>query len=281
MENSVSESTKQGKSKLPKETQDLILAAESGDLSAQFRLGVHYRNGDAGLLQDLSQAHHWIIMAARSGHIHAQVLEGLLLLKEGGWGGPTPPSQSDEWKALYWFREAAEQGHEGAKSRFMDLLTKKAAVDHCDLLCEEKYITSDLGLEHLDRSSRIEIEDPVLRGIFAEVDAVCNAWPRNCYWILTCAIWEGRTAVFTLATLKIIGAQCPSCRKMLNTREVHRQVWSNHKVGENPVRIEFLHTRFRCEIHGVIPAPLPAGLQDTRGQWEPSFYTILQEEEDK
>src|ERR1035438_8645772 len=125
----MSESAEQGLSKLPKETQDLILAAESGDLDAQFRLGVHYRNGDAGLPHDLTWAHHWLLLAARSGHVHAQTLEGLLLLKEGGWGGPTPPSPSDELTALYWFHEAAQQGHGGAKARFGDLLAKKANID--------------------------------------------------------------------------------------------------------------------------------------------------------
>src|ERR1035438_2879868 len=118
----MSESAEQGQSKLPKETQNLILSAESGDLNAQFRLGVHYRNGDAGLPQDLSKAHHWVLLAARSGHIHAQNLEGMLLLKEGGWGGPTPPSHLDQLKALYWYHEAAMQGHNGAQRRFKDLI---------------------------------------------------------------------------------------------------------------------------------------------------------------
>ena len=256
---------------LPKETQDLILSAESGDLNAQFRLGVHYRNGDAGLTQDLSMAHHWILLAARSGHIHAQNLEGVLLLKEGGWGGPTPPSPLDQFKALYWYHEAAMHGHNVAHHRFKDLIMNIAGSDFSDQLIVDNYMSFGSDDEYVEVSAPNGIEDPELMGIFSQVEELGNACTNNFPQLyLTSANWEDQTAVFSMHIPMVDGVQCPSCEKFIYSREVIHHIWCKQDVDGHPVRIEFLLPRFLCEVHGIIPIPLPAGLLDVRNEWVPS-----------
>ena len=47
-------------------------AADQGDASAQFNLGVGYRTGQ-GVLEDYAEAYKWFLLAAMNGHKNAQI----------------------------------------------------------------------------------------------------------------------------------------------------------------------------------------------------------------
>ena len=54
------------------------MAAEQGHVAAQFRLGVAYMDGEAGVLKDPPEAVRWYRMAAEQGHYGAQFTLGVL-----------------------------------------------------------------------------------------------------------------------------------------------------------------------------------------------------------
>ena len=78
-------------------------AAERGDATAQFNLGVMYANGE-GVPQDDAEAVQWYRLAAEQGHAEAQGTLGAMYAT--GRGVP-----QDDVEAVQWFRLAAEQGH--------------------------------------------------------------------------------------------------------------------------------------------------------------------------
>lgn len=83
------------------------LAAEQGDASAQFNLGVMYDNGE-GVPQDHQQAVAWYRKAAEQGYASAQFNLGNMYLN--GRGVP-----QDHQQAVIWYRKAAEQGEASAQ----------------------------------------------------------------------------------------------------------------------------------------------------------------------
>lgn len=250
---------------LPRETMALFLDAESGDPSAQFRLGVHYRNGDAGLPQDLALAHHWLIMAARSGHVHAQVLEGCLLLKEGGWGGTTPPSTVDEWKAAYWFRQSALQGHEGGRTRLRELIARKAGLGPChsdggeDLDAVGRMYAS---MPVDEAENRMKYEDPRMWVFCLDVETMVSSDRFGIAWDVNQPHWVEGTAEITVHAFQGTSLRCPSCQVLLDPLDEQRQLWSNPDFHGHPVRLVVALPRFRCEIHGIVPFPSPSGLRE-------------------
>ena len=56
---------------------ELQSAAESGDLEAEYRLGMSYYEGSGGAEQNDQQAFYWLDQAAEGGHIAAQYGAGL------------------------------------------------------------------------------------------------------------------------------------------------------------------------------------------------------------
>ena len=78
------------------------LAAEQGNASAQYNLGVMYFNGQGGPQND-ETAVKWWRLAAKQGYDSAQLFLGFMY--ESGRGVP----QNDK-TAVKWFRLAAEQG---------------------------------------------------------------------------------------------------------------------------------------------------------------------------
>ena len=77
-------------------------AAEEGNASAQYRLGLLY-DGGVGVPQDYRQAKEWFEKAAKQGHAGAQADLGMLYLQGAG----VPQSAQ---MAVFWFSQAAEQG---------------------------------------------------------------------------------------------------------------------------------------------------------------------------
>ena len=78
------------------------LAAENGDASAQYTLGVMYYNGN-GVPQDYQEAAKWYLLAAEQGDADAQSFLGVIYYN--GKGIP-----QDYQEAMKWHRLAAEQG---------------------------------------------------------------------------------------------------------------------------------------------------------------------------
>ncbi len=78
------------------------LSAENGYVPAQHLLGMRYLKA-----KDESEASVWLLRAAKETHAESQYQLALLLIKS-----PEPVKQSN---ARNWFKDAAEQEHEGAR----------------------------------------------------------------------------------------------------------------------------------------------------------------------
>ena len=90
----------------PAKTQDLEQLrkdAEQGDATAQFNLGVRYRNGQ-GVPQDYAEAVRWYRLAAEQGYATAQFFLGSCTT--------TARACPRNAEAVRWYRLAAEQGYE-------------------------------------------------------------------------------------------------------------------------------------------------------------------------
>ena len=74
--------------------------AESGNIEAQYRLGLCYKTGE-GTTKDTAKAYTWFQKAAEAGNLDAKYEYALLVDANQGFG---------------WFKEAAEQGHAGAQN---------------------------------------------------------------------------------------------------------------------------------------------------------------------
>lgn len=85
----------------------IIEAAEAGDVSAQFRLGMAYAKGE-GVPKDGVEAAIWFRRAAEQGHAAAQYSLGVMYDK--GRGVP-----QDYAVAAKWYGRASEQGHISAQ----------------------------------------------------------------------------------------------------------------------------------------------------------------------
>lgn len=86
---------------------ELKPSAESGDVRAQYVVGVMYLSG-LGVEADDDRAHHWLRRAAEGGHVEAQV--ELARLYRDGHG-----VSRDQGRMVHWYQQAAAQGHVGAQ----------------------------------------------------------------------------------------------------------------------------------------------------------------------
>lgn len=89
-----------------------LKAAEQGKAQAQFWLGFLYQNG-MGVTKDYGSAFCWYLKAAEQGNVNAQCFLGALYYYGKGIA-------KDEYKAVSWLTKASEQGNTRAK----DLLSK-------------------------------------------------------------------------------------------------------------------------------------------------------------
>jgi TPR repeat protein len=84
-------------------------AADQGNATAQYLLGVIYANG-YGVAVDYARAIDWLRKSANQGNADAQYLIGFMY--DGGLGVP-----QDAVQAIAWYRKGAEQGHADAQFR--------------------------------------------------------------------------------------------------------------------------------------------------------------------
>jgi len=96
-----------GKIKPLDDLQELIKSAETGDVEAQYNLGVRYFKG-RGVVKDSNQAVMWFARAAEQGHVHAQYSLGGCYFYGNG-------VEQNLNQAVMWFAMAAEQGHAHAQ----------------------------------------------------------------------------------------------------------------------------------------------------------------------
>jgi TPR repeat protein len=101
--------------------EEWIPLAEQGDASAQYNLGVMYRNGD-DVNQDYDSAFNWYILAAEQGHDDAQFKLGLMY--DMGIG-----VNRDISTAIIWYTFAAEQGNTSAQFR-LDSMNLEAKAEN-------------------------------------------------------------------------------------------------------------------------------------------------------
>ncbi len=89
---------------------ELEPAAQSGDATAQYYLGVLYDHGE-GVARNYRTAADWYEKAAAQGHREAQFKLGLLQYTGGGQpAGPSALARDPE-AAARWFEPAAKAGH--------------------------------------------------------------------------------------------------------------------------------------------------------------------------
>ncbi len=116
----------------------LRAAAEHGDSSAQYSLGVAYATG-GGVAQDYVAAVRWFRAAAEQGNAEAQYDLGLMYLEGLG-------VTQDKAEAYAWIRTAAAQGKGGTLEIRQTLLREMTSsqVDRAIVLAREyreKYVT--------------------------------------------------------------------------------------------------------------------------------------------
>lgn len=78
--------------------------AKTGDVIAQYNLGIYYGFGGFCVKPDGKEAFKWYSKAAEQGHVKAQFILGNGYI-HGSWGG------KDVSQAFKWYRKAAEQGY--------------------------------------------------------------------------------------------------------------------------------------------------------------------------
>jgi TPR repeat protein len=123
--------------------------AESGDPSAQFKMGVRYELGD-GVPQDYAQAAVWYRKAADQGRAHSEATVlaqfALAVLYERGQGVPQNYAQ-----AASWYRKAADRDHRGAQAALSVLHTAGKGVPQ-DLVAAHMWLniaaSRSSGAEH-------------------------------------------------------------------------------------------------------------------------------------
>ena len=101
-------------------SEEFLKAAEQGDATAQFNLGVMYDKGE-GVTRDYAEAVRWYRRAAAQGHARAQFNLGLKYAKGEG-------VTRNYAEAVRWYRRAAGQGNARAQSNLGAMYAKGEGV---------------------------------------------------------------------------------------------------------------------------------------------------------
>ena len=110
-----------------KAVEQLTPLVRSGDSEAQFILAGLYRSGK-GVPKDLDKAIELYETAANGGHVDAQYTFASLLEKKG-----------DETQALFWYDEAARQGHKKAKQKLSKIRNAIGSNANSDFTSEQVF----------------------------------------------------------------------------------------------------------------------------------------------
>lgn len=146
-------------------------AAEQGEATAQYGLGLLYYHGQ-GVPLDEKEAHRWFLLAAAQGHARAQTYLGMTY--HYGDGVPQDYSQ-----ALKWYRLAVEQGDPLAYFR-LGLLYKNGEGVLKDYIQAYKWLSLALGHGEQGEDEAVEVRDMVARRMtpaqMAEAQRLAREW---------------------------------------------------------------------------------------------------------
>ena len=147
-------------------------AAEQGDATAQFNLGVMYAKGE-GVPQDDAAAVRWYRLAAEQGHASAQGTLGAMYAI--GRGVP-----QDDVEAGLWYRLAAEQGHASAQGALGGMYMNGQGVPQDDetahvwLNVAASRSTSEQRDEYVE--ARDAVAERMTRGQLAKAQRRAREW---------------------------------------------------------------------------------------------------------
>lgn len=96
---------------------ELRMAAEQGNVNAQYNLALMYYNGDR-VSTDNRQAAEWFRKAAEQGYASGQLSLGVMY--EHGEG-----INQDREQAIYWYRQAAQQNDNKEAKKFAQAALKR------------------------------------------------------------------------------------------------------------------------------------------------------------
>lgn len=94
---------------------EMELRAQSGDIDARYQLGTRYADG---AFPNTPEAIYWLCLAAREGHVPAQMRLAELFEDRGYGGGDEDSGKlSNRGSAYFWYTAAASQGDDQAFER--------------------------------------------------------------------------------------------------------------------------------------------------------------------
>jgi len=175
---------------LPKEMQQLILAAQGGDVQAQYKVGKIFETGSNGVEKDYSEALLWYGMAAEQNLPQAQYNLGLLYAK--GLGTEKRPAvafekikqaaeqglaeaqfalgfmysggigvEKNEAAAVEWYTKAATQGLAKAQNNLAAMYLKGVGVKQDTVEALKWYILASDGGDEAAKKYRAELFPPI------------------------------------------------------------------------------------------------------------------------
>mgnify|MGYP003553681214 CR=1 FL=1 len=142
--------------------------AEAGDASAEFALGVFYKNGE-GVPENQHEAVAWYRKAAEQGHPSAQLNLGLMYYN--GQGVP-----QDHREAVAWYRKAAEQDFSAAQNGLGVLHEHGLGVAANPVLAYMLYNLASAQGYKLAADNRNRIIDRLTRAQLDEAQALTRNW---------------------------------------------------------------------------------------------------------
>lgn len=107
--------------------------AESGDVTAQYNLGVAYSGMVAGIHTDIEASLKWLRLAAEQRHVDARLLLGQLLILNKNLQG----------EAIFWLQQLVDEGNPKAMNNLAMAYTKGVGVER-DLEVAEKLLKGAL-----------------------------------------------------------------------------------------------------------------------------------------
>jgi len=163
--------------------------ATSGDMLAQYYLGVMYENGD-GVPINLEAARRWYLSAAIQGLDVAQ--DRVATMYEKGIGGP-----QDSREALSWYKRAGEQGLSGSQNGAGVMLEQGLGAEANAIEAAKWY--------RLAASQGLDIAQFNLGVLFASGEGVGQSWSEARAWYLLAAEQGFGPAQFNLGNLYLRG----------------------------------------------------------------------------
>jgi hypothetical protein len=144
------------------------LAADQGDVQAQFKLGVMYGDG-RGVAQDHAEAVKWFRLAADQGDAGAQINLGLIYSIGRGVA-------QDHAEAVKWYRLAADQGHASAQHNLGSIYFAGLGVAQDYVLAHMWFnLAASQGLEHAFKA-RHRVAGLMTPDQMAEAQRLAREW---------------------------------------------------------------------------------------------------------